>query len=328
MLAHELRNPLASLSNASEILQTADASLDEREQSTDGSSLVSAESMTRMIDDLLDVSRINEGKIDLRLRPVALADILTAAASVGRSVVRSGKRAGGQELAVSLPAEPIFLDADATRLDQVFANLLGNACKYSGDGSHIWLSAERVISHGDEPPEVIIRIRDDGLGIAPELLPHIFDLFVQSTRALDRASGRLNTSVSPLSGVSWSCMAGRLRRRATASATAANSSCASRSSRTLWPCLNRRSPPPVRDIPRRMLIVDDNEDAVRAWRFSSSGAATGRRRPLRAPMQSLPPRNSSLKWCCWTSACPAWTVLKSPASYARCLPWPARSSSR
>ncbi len=189
MLAHELRNPLAPLRNAAEILQTPGASADEHSQAQ---RIIGRQigNMTRMIDDLLDVSRITEGRIELCRQPTALADILAAAASVARS----GSAARRQELTISLPAEPIFLNADATRLDQVFGNLLGNACKYSDSGCHISLSAERAA--GVEPPEVIVRVRDDGTGIAPELLPHIFDLFVQSTRSLDRAHGGLGIGLT------------------------------------------------------------------------------------------------------------------------------------
>ena len=148
--------------------------------------------MSRMIDDLLDVSRIIEGKIELRKQVVALETILTAAASLARP----GIEARHQELAITLPREPIFLNADATRLDQVFGNLLVNACKYSDSGCHISLSAERVIGNGRQLPEVIVRVRDDGMGIAPELLPRIFDLFVQATSALDRAHGGLGIGLT------------------------------------------------------------------------------------------------------------------------------------
>jgi PAS domain S-box-containing protein len=192
MLAHELRNPLAPLRNAAEILQMADASADERDQAQRiiGRQI---ENMGRMIDDLLDVSRITEGKIELREQPVALVAILTAATSLARS----GCAARHQELTVSIPDEAIFLNADATRLEQVFSNLLGNACKYGGDGCHISLSAERGASK--EPPEVIVHVRDDGVGIDPDLLPRVFDLFVQATRSLDRAHGGLGIGLTLVS---------------------------------------------------------------------------------------------------------------------------------
>jgi len=258
MLAHELRNPLAPLRNAAEILQTAGASADEREQAQHiiGRQLTN---MTRMIDDLLDVSRITEGKIELLRRPVALADILIATANAAQS----GITAREQELAVSLPAEPIFLNADATRLDQVFGNLLGNASKYSNRGCHISLSAERAAADGIEPPEVIVRVRDDGLGIAPELLPRIFDLFVQSTRALDRAYGGLGIGLT---------LVHRLVELHGGRVEAHSEGLGHGSEFTVRlpilvgpvaPSLSVPGSPRASQIPRRILIVDDNEDSAR-----------------------------------------------------------------
>ena len=146
MLAHELRN-------AAEILAVAETTTEERTQAQCilGRSI---ENMSRMSDDLLDVSRITEGKIELRKKPVALEAILTAATSL----VRSGCAAHHQDLSVSMPAEPVFLNGDATRLEQVFHHLLGNACEYGGEGCQISLRAERET--GVEPPEGAVRVRD------------------------------------------------------------------------------------------------------------------------------------------------------------------------
>ncbi len=255
MLAHELRNPLAPLRNAAEILQATGASDDERGQAQRiiGRQI---ENMTRMIDDLLDVSRITEGKIELRRQPVALADILTAAASVARS----GIVARRQELAVSLPAEPIFLNADATRIEQVFGNLLGNACKYSDSGSHISLSAERAAVHGKEPPEVIIRVRDDGMGIAPELLPHIFDLFVQATRSLDRAHGGLGIGLTLVQRL-VKLHGGSVEARS--EGPGHGSEFIVRLPILAGPVAAPAAPAPAaRETPRRMIIVDDTEDST------------------------------------------------------------------
>jgi signal transduction histidine kinase len=283
MLAHELRNPLAPLRNAAEILQTPGATADERVQAQRiiGRQI---ENMTRMIDDLLDVSRITEGKIELRLRPVALADILTAAASVARS----GITARRQELTISLPSKPIYLDGDATRLDQVFGNLLGNASKYSACGCHIWLSAEVSPAAGSSlssdtgnqeargpegnepttgvssPQEVIVRVRDDGMGIAADLLPHIFELFVQSTRALDRAHGGLGIGLT---------LVQRLVKLHGGSVEARSDGIGHGSEfivrLPIIPTPVALPPPPapapaVPEISRRMLIVDDNEDSARS----------------------------------------------------------------
>ncbi len=186
MLAHELRNPLAPIRNATEILQNPAASASDRDRARQ---LIArqTENMSRMIDDLLDVSRITEGKIDLRRKTVDLQSVLSAATEV----VRHSCEANRQQLTVSLPEAPLLLNADPTRLEQLFGNLLGNACKYSGTGSHI-----RVTAEIQDPAVAVVRISDDGIGIDPDELPNIFDLFVQSSRTLDRAHGGLGIGLT------------------------------------------------------------------------------------------------------------------------------------
>ena len=283
MLAHELRNPLAPLRNASELLQAADVTSVER---NDAQQIIARqiENMSRMIDDLLDVSRITEGKINLKKKPVSLETILTAAASLARS----GCAAHGQELTVSLPTEPVFLDADATRLEQVFGNLLTNACKYSGDGCHIVLSAEvvaavesssssssssksggRGIKDEDEDDyehegrrEVLVRVTDDGAGIDPELLPHVFGLFVQASRTLDRAHGGLGIGLTVvqrlvrLHGGSIEARSDGLGHGAEFIVRLPILAAA--------PPAPAPPPPPAQETPRRILIVDDNTDSARS----------------------------------------------------------------
>jgi PAS domain S-box-containing protein len=186
MLAHELRNPLAPMRNATELLRNPATAADERRHAED---LIARQigNLSRMIDDLLDVSRITEGKIALRRETVALGEIISAAADATRADCAAHR----QQFVVSLPATPLFVDADATRLEQILGNLLGNACKYSGDGTRITLSAE-----AETADEVTIRVTDNGSGIPPELLPHIFDLFVQSSRSLDRLHGGLGIGLT------------------------------------------------------------------------------------------------------------------------------------
>ncbi len=253
MLAHELRNPLAPMRNAAEILEGGTGP-EERKQAQ---RIISRqiENMSRMIDDLLDVSRITEGKIELRKEPVELEGILRAAASLARP----GCDARGQRLSVFYPAEPVQLLADATRLEQVFGNLLGNACKYGGEGCRISLSAE--LDPSSEPPEVVVRVRDDGIGIDSELLPRIFELFVQASRTLDRAHGGLGIGLTLVQRL-VKMHGGRVEAR---------SEGLGRGSEFIvrLPVLvgSRPEPPPngslVRnDKPFRMLIVDDNLDAA------------------------------------------------------------------
>ncbi len=252
MLAHELRNPLAPLRNAAEILQTRGSTAGEQEQAQRiiGRQI---ENMSRMIDDLLDVSRITKGKIELRKTPVALEAILTAAVSLARS----GCAARKQDLALSLPPAPVWLDADATRLEQVFGNLLTNACKYGGEGCHIAVQTELA------DREVIVRVQDDGAGIAPELLPRIFDLFVQSSRTLDRAHGGLGIGLT---------LVKRLVKMHEGSIEARSEGLGHGSEFIIRLPVVDKAPPPAPLPPppvaqaasRRILIVDDNTDSARS----------------------------------------------------------------
>jgi two-component system CheB/CheR fusion protein len=256
MLAHELRNPLAPLRNAAEILQMSGADEATQQQAH----LILArqiENMTRMIDDLLDVSRITEGKVELRQEVVSLEATLTAAANLARP----GIEGLGQELAVSLPGEGIYLKADSTRLDQIFGNLLGNASKYSGPDGKIEMIAERAADPAANGPEVIVRIRDVGIGIAPEVLPRVFDLFVQADRASDRAYGGLGIGLT---------LVQRLVELHGGSVEARSEGLGQGSEFVVrLPVLPGpvAPPPPAPELPEqessfRMLIVDDNVDAA------------------------------------------------------------------
>lgn len=253
MLAHELRNPLAPLRHATEILRGENFNAEECANAHDVLTRQIG-NMSRMIDDLLDVSRITEGKIELRKQAVDLAPIIEAAASL----VRPSCVAHRQEMTVVLPGEPVFLDGDATRLEQIFGNLLGNASKYSGDGSQISISAERAAQ--SEPPEVVIRVRDNGPGIAPDLLPHIFDLFVQASRTLDRTHGGLGIGLTIVQRL-VKLHGGVVEARSGGPAPGAEFV-------VRLPIL-REAPPPtlaptlqIPEIPRRILIVDDNTDSA------------------------------------------------------------------
>ncbi len=255
MLAHELRNPLAPLRNAAEILRAADATSDERQQA-EGIIFRQIDNMSRMIDDLLDVSRITEGKIELRMQPVPLEAIFTAATDL----VRSSCAARHQHLAISMPAVPTYVTADATRLEQVFVNLLSNACKYGGEGCHISLSADRDPSA--EPAMVTIRVRDDGIGIAAELLPQIFDLFVQATRSLDRAHGGLGIGLTLVKRL-VKLHGGSIEARS--EGLGHGSEFIVRLPILDFSPLQPATPSPAqREIPRLILIVDDNIDSARS----------------------------------------------------------------
>jgi two-component system CheB/CheR fusion protein len=142
--------------------------------------------MTRLIDDLLDVSRISQGKIQLRKEPVDLATVVTRAVEATRPLIDEK----GHHLAVALPGLPVSLEGDSTRLEQVISNLLNNAAKYTEPGGRIWLTAAR------EGTGVALRVKDTGIGLAPDMIPKIFDLFVQADRSLDRAQGGLGIGLT------------------------------------------------------------------------------------------------------------------------------------
>jgi PAS domain S-box-containing protein len=185
MLAHELRNPLAPIRNAVRIM---------RQTENDNPAVAKASEMmdrqvgqmVRLVDDLLDVSRISRGKIELKKQRVELASAVHHAVEAARSNFETKS----QNLTVMLPREPIYLDADQTRLAQVVGNLLTNACKFTDTGGRIWLTVER------EDQQAVIRVRDSGIGIAAEQLPRIFDLFVQIDTTLERTTSGLGIGLT------------------------------------------------------------------------------------------------------------------------------------
>jgi PAS domain S-box-containing protein len=178
MLAHELRNPLAPIRNALYIMKQPTADTAMLQQVRDMAER-QVQHMARLLDDLLDVSRISRGRIELRKESVDVAAVIQRTIEAVRPLLEERRH----ELTVSLPAEPLRVQADPTRLEQVLTNLLNNAAKYTDPGGHVWLTAEQ----GKD--EIVLRVKDTGIGIAPEMLPRIFDLFVQAERQLDRAPG-------------------------------------------------------------------------------------------------------------------------------------------
>ena len=184
MLAHELRNPLASICSSIELLGMIDDK-DEMEWAK-GVAKRQVSHLSRLIDDLLDVARIRRGKIGLKTQPLNLSPILSSAVEAVRPLLEERKH----ELNVMRAPGPLKLVADPLRLEQILVNLLMNAAKYTDAGGTILLSAAAV---GDE---VIIKIRDNGSGIPLELLPHIFDLFVQGDRGIARSEGGLGIGLT------------------------------------------------------------------------------------------------------------------------------------
>ena len=188
MLAHELRNPLAPLSMAASLMGSAGAPGASPLQLAQVAGVVrrQVDHMARLLDDLLDAARISSGKITLSLRPLGLAEALDQAVETVTPRIRER----GQRLDVALPGEALAIDGDPVRLIQVFTNLLGNASKYTGDGGHIVLRAWR------EGEEAVVAVSDNGGGIAPEMLPLVFDLFMQGPRSLARSEGGLGIGLN------------------------------------------------------------------------------------------------------------------------------------
>ena len=190
LLAHELRNPLAPLTNGLKLLRLA---------RSDASVVAGAHAMmerqlshmVRLVDDLLDVSRLSQNKIELRCSRVQLADVVSSAVETARPLIDSARH----ELIVSLPPRPIFLDADLTRLAQVFSNLLTNSAKYTEPGGRIWITA--LERDGD----VVVTVRDSGIGIPTEALPRIFDMFAQAERNVERNAGGLGIGLAIVKGL-------------------------------------------------------------------------------------------------------------------------------
>jgi len=250
MLAHELRNPLAPLRSAVEAL-AGDPSIASGESvRMIGRHL---DHMTRLVDDLLDVARITQGKIELRIAPVDLADVVDQAVHD----VKTRTEAREQTVTVSLPSSPVRFDADGARLRQVFANILDNASKFSPQGGRIAVSAS--LAPGESGEDVVVHVIDHGIGIAENLLPCVFDLFRQGDSSPSRGAGGLGiglTLVKHLVGLHG----GEVE---------AKSAGPGRGSEFVVriPYVRAdRVPPPAAPLapgaPRRVLVVDDNVDAA------------------------------------------------------------------
>jgi PAS domain S-box-containing protein len=185
LLAHELRNPLGPIRHAVKILRARAPSPEELQWATN---IIDrqTEHMTRLVDDLLDVSRITRGTIELRRERVDIADVLKAAVETSGASIERARH----QLRVTPPPEPLYVEGDATRLTQIVTNLLDNAAKYTDSGGRIWLTAER------EGDEAVIRVKDSGIGIDPAVLPRVFDMFTQAGLSLERAQGGLGVGLA------------------------------------------------------------------------------------------------------------------------------------
>ena len=248
MLAHELRNPLAPISMAASLLAGvpgANAQLAKLSQVIGRQ----VDHMARLLDDLLDAARISSGKIKLSIEPLALADLLRHAVETVQP--RIAER--GQALELALPPEGVAVEGDRVRLAQVFTNLLGNASKYTGDGGRLRLAAQ---AEGDA---VVVTVEDNGTGIAPDVLPYIFDLFTQGPRSLARSEGGLGVGLNVVRNL-VGMHGGKVE------AHSDGNGCGSRFVVRLprgagVPAAPVQAVPALPPVRRRVLLIEDNPDA-------------------------------------------------------------------
>lgn len=250
-LAHELRNPLAPIRNSLHILRLTNGGDPASEQVCD---MIERQvgHLVRLVDDLLEVSRITRGKVELRMEPVEIAGVIRSAVEASRPLID----ACDHQLAISLPSESLTVQGDPVRLSQIFANLLNNASKYMHHGGQIWLS----VRHVDD--EVLISVRDTGVGIEPEMLDHVFKMFAQVNRSKRQAQGGLGIGLTLVQSL-VEMHAGKVEAR---------SDGLDRGSEFIvrLPLIKdtqRAKPPPtaIRDVlmPKlKVFVVDDNQDAA------------------------------------------------------------------
>lgn len=252
MLAHELRNPLAAIRNAVQILL---------QKQGDAQTVRSAAEildrqvghMVRQVDDLLDVSRISRGKIELRKEEAELAPIVNHALTMIRPLCESLRH----EITVKLPSKPLYVAGDPVRLVQVVGNLLNNACKFTDKGGRIWLSVEEDSDHA------VIRVRDTGIGLAADQLSRIFELFAQVDSSLERARDGLGLGLTLVKKLVE-------MHNGTVEARSAGPGRGSEfvvrlpllCSRPPAPPPQPSSVKPAATVPRRILVVDDNRDSA------------------------------------------------------------------
>jgi PAS domain S-box-containing protein len=252
MLGHELRNPLAPIVTALQLmkLRGGDGRVAKEQQIIERQ----VQHMVRLVDDLLDVSRITKGKVELKKQRLDLCAVVAKAIEIASPLLEQRRH----HFNVDVPGEEIFVDGDEARLAQVFANLLTNAAKYTELGGHIDVVVRQLGG------EAIVQVRDDGVGIAPELLPRMFDLFVQGPQTIERSVGGLGIGLS---------LVRSLVRLHGGDVTAASAGLGLGSTFTvrlavadrLAAAPDQQGPPAptvAKTAKRRVLVVDDNDDAL------------------------------------------------------------------
>ena len=254
MLGHELRNPLSPILTALQLMKLSGHGGSERARTIIERQV---NHLTRLVDDLLDVSRIARGKVELRKESVEMSDVVAKAIEMASPLLEQR----GHMLTVEVPRHGLQVNGDPTRLSQVVSNLLTNAAKYTPQGGHIFVDAEV------EDDEIVLHVRDTGMGIPTHVLPHIFDLFVQGRQAIDRSQGGL--------GIGLAIVRNLVERHG--GRVSADSEGPGRGSEFIvrLPTVAQHkentgmpspsvpvSLPPVREGSPRVLVVDDNQDGA------------------------------------------------------------------
>jgi signal transduction histidine kinase len=250
VLGHELRNPLAPLSNALNVLQARRADVPEDVRETHAMMMRQVRSMSRLVDELLDVSRINQGKITLRREPTDLARVAMETAQDLEPLIA----AHGHRLELIKPSRPAWVHADATRLAQITSNLVQNAVKYTPDGGRI------VLEVGTTDGQAVLRVTDNGIGISPAMLPLVFEPFIQGDHSQTRSQGGLGIGLTLVS---------RLVELHGGRTTVESPGLGKGSTFTVRLPSMPAPPPSLKPVPtlapalpRRILVVDDNEDSA------------------------------------------------------------------
>ncbi|HEX6703725.1 MAG TPA: chemotaxis protein CheB [Albitalea sp.] len=253
LLAHELRNPLAPIRNAMHVLNR-DGVPEDIARHMRAMIDRQVQQLTRLVDDLLDIARINKGTVELHKERLDLSALLRLAADAERSACE----AKNIDLSAALPESPVPIDGDAMRLTQAMGNLINNACKFTDAGGRIALALER------DGREAVVRVTDSGIGIAPELLPHVFDMFVQGDGSRERSQGGLGLGLT---------LVKQLIEAHGGTVTAASEGIGHGSEFVLHLPMPDAPQQPVSDsfsaeraavssAPRRILVVDDNRDSA------------------------------------------------------------------
>ncbi len=250
VLAHELRNPLAPVRNGLDVLSRV-AEGSEKAKQVQAVMHRQIGHLTRIVDDLLDVTRIARGKVLLHRAPVELGDLIARTTDDYRAVLEER----GVKLEIGAPGEPTWIDGDATRLAQVIGNLLHNASKFTPPGGHV------RISLGREPPgSAVLRVEDDGMGIDPAMLPRLFEAFVQADESLDRVRGGLGLGLALVKGLA-ELHGGSVEARSEGNGKGSVFTI------RLPLASPPTSPPNVGEedhahVPRRVLVIEDNVDGA------------------------------------------------------------------